>query len=181
MTDDLTMPTYALMALIGIDPTDPTRTTELTKELDTLDEIPARIRELGDNWRAVTIVHIEELPGLLEGAQHVGRGPAATLLAGRRPTDLFTMPAWCDNSDTNRELARKATHDALIHQAGDRRRTGVTWIQVQGAEALDTLRLMGETAIGLPSDVLAAYLEISRLLRTFGGWLIIATCEIGPP
>lgn len=63
------MTAYAVIALLGVQDG---RTDEAHAECDDLEEAVTAVRRLvakrGRNWKAITIVHIEDYPKMLEGA-----------------------------------------------------------------------------------------------------------------
>lgn len=67
------MTKYAVHALLGVVDG---RTEEGSVEADDLDELLARVREIlthRPDFRAVTVLHVEDLPLTLQGATEVDR------------------------------------------------------------------------------------------------------------
>lgn len=84
------------------------------------------------------------------------------------------QPGWCeDESDV--EVTKQFTHDALIEGMGDDRTGPVRWFVRTGDELPPLLALLQSKADDDPNgDWAIAVAEIRRRWLTTGGWLVVA-------
>lgn len=64
---------YAVHVMIAVD--DANVATGAVRECDTVSDVLASVREIligQPDFRGITVVHLEDLPALMEGAEHLG-------------------------------------------------------------------------------------------------------------
>ena len=84
---------------------------------------------------------------------------------------IGVVAGWCETEADLLEC-RQATHDTLIQMMGALRVGGVTWRQVTGQDAYDTLDLLSKDA---SRELLDYYRSVRAHLRERGGWVVVAT------
>jgi hypothetical protein len=93
---------------------------------------------------------------------------------------LVMMPAVCTDRTRQIRKAQRATRDALIELAGDRRASEVWFAQYHGADAArNAMRNLGIDADPTPAD-LAHLDQVHTFLTQLGkhAVLVVAACEV---
>ncbi|MCP4348667.1 MAG: hypothetical protein GY795_24580 [Desulfobacterales bacterium] len=96
--------------------------------------------------------------------------------------DVAIQPAWCE-SEGDLEHVRRQTHDRLIAAMGAGRTSGVRWVLSNGEPALKSCRIMVSERAGTAAvpGFAESIEKIEHLLRTRGGYLVIAMADRTAP
>lgn len=101
--------------------------------------------------------------------------PAHRPVAFRPDDDVAVLAAWCQSEDQLEECRTKA-HDAIIRMLGDRRRSGVSWMQETAADAH---RLLDNLAAGEKNpELIEHYGRLRTMLSDWAGsWVVVAMAK----
>lgn len=111
------------------------------------------------------------------GHQHYARRPPRPEPA--EPTTFRAQLAWLPDLVVVEEVQRE-THDRLIAELGDRRRSGVQWTIYDRTDAALAVVLGLIDALDVdtvPPEVLDQFARMVYRLRASGGGLVVAYCE----